>query len=86
MHLKNQHLHVLAGQKLGMKEVDEGGWLVTSMHLDLGYIDLEQRTLQTVDNPFDPRLSPTTQVRSVTHVSGTSRHLLSGMDLARHGR
>jgi hypothetical protein len=24
----------------------------------LGYIDLEQRTLQPVDNPFGPRLSP----------------------------
>ena len=25
---------------------------------DLGYIDLEQRTLQTIDNPFGTRLSP----------------------------
>ena len=25
---------------------------------DLGYIDLEQRTLQTIDNPFGPRLLP----------------------------
>jgi hypothetical protein len=24
----------------------------------LGYIDLEQRTLQTIDNPFGTRLSP----------------------------
>jgi transposase len=29
-----------------------------SSHYDLGYIDLEQRTLQTLDNPFGPRLSP----------------------------
>ena len=36
----------------------------------LGYIDLEQRTLQTIDNPFGTRLSPMSQVRSVTHVSG----------------
>ena len=28
------------------------------MHYDLGYIDLEQRTLQTIDNPFGTRLSP----------------------------
>ena len=28
------------------------------MHYDLEYIDLEQRTLQTLDNPFGPRLSP----------------------------
>jgi len=49
---------VLAGQKLGIKEVDDGIWLVSFMHYDLGYIDLEQKTLQTIDNPFGPRLLP----------------------------
>jgi hypothetical protein len=49
---------VLAGQRLGITEVDEGIWLVSFMAYDLGYIDLEQRTLQTLDNPFGPRLSP----------------------------
>jgi transposase InsO family protein len=49
---------VLAGQKLGIKEVDDGIWLVSFMHYDLGYIDLQQRTLQTIDNPFGTRLSP----------------------------
>ena len=48
---------VLAGQRLGIKEVDEGIWLVT-MHYDLRYFDLEQKTLQTLDNPFGTRLSP----------------------------
>ena len=50
---------VLAGQKLGIKEVDEGIWLVSFMDYDLGYFDLEQKTLQPLDNPFGPRLSPT---------------------------
>ena len=49
---------VLAGQTLGIKEVGDGIWLVSFMHYDLGYIDLEQRTLQPLDNPFGPRLSP----------------------------
>lgn len=49
---------VLAGQKLGIKEVDDGIWLVSFLRYDLGYIDLEQRTLQTIDNPFGTRLSP----------------------------
>jgi len=49
---------VLAGQKLGIKEVDDGIWLTSFMHYDLGYIDLEQKTLQTIDNPFGMRLSP----------------------------
>jgi len=44
--------------RYGIKEVDDGIWLVSFMHYDLGYIDLEQRTLQTIDNPFGTRLSP----------------------------
>jgi hypothetical protein len=59
MHRKKINIStVLAGQKLGIKEVDDGIWLVTFMHYDLGYIDLEQRTLQTIDNRFGTRLSP----------------------------
>jgi hypothetical protein len=61
---------VLAGQRLGIKEVDEGIWLVSFIDYDLGYIDLEQRTLQPLDNPSRPRLSPISQVRFVTYVSG----------------
>ena len=59
MHRKKINIStVLAGQRLGIKEVDDGIWLVSFMHYDLGYIDLEQKTLQTLDNPFGPRLSP----------------------------
>lgn len=59
MHRKKINIStVLAGQKLGLKKVDDGIWLVSFMHYDLGYIDLEQRTLQTIDNPFGSRLSP----------------------------
>ncbi len=59
MHRKKINIStVLAGQRLGVREVDEGIWLVSFMRYDLGYIDLEQKTLQTLDNPFGPRLSP----------------------------
>ncbi len=59
MHRKKINIStVLAGQRLGIKEVDDGIWLVSFIHYDLGYIDLEQRTLQTLDNPFGPRSSP----------------------------
>jgi len=44
--------------RLDLKEIDEGIWLVSFMHYDLRSIDLEQRTLQTIDNPFGTRLSP----------------------------
>ena len=64
---------VLAGQRLGIKEVDDGIWLLSFMHYDLGYIDLEQRTLQTIDNPFGTRLSPMSQGQTVTHLSGPDK-------------
>jgi transposase InsO family protein len=48
----------LAGQAIGIKEVDDGIWLVSFMEYDLGYIDLEEKTLQPLDNPFGPRVSP----------------------------
>jgi len=58
MHRKKINIStVLAGQKLGLKEVDDGIWLISFMHYDLGYIDLEQKTLQPIDNPFGTRLS-----------------------------
>jgi len=47
---------VLAGQKLGIKEVKEGVWLLSFMSHGLGHIGLEQKTLQTIDNPFGTRL------------------------------
>ncbi len=49
---------VLAGQRLGIKEVDESIWLVSIMSYDPGFVDQEQKTLQPLDNPFGPRLSP----------------------------
>lgn len=59
MHRKKINISTsLAGQRLGVKEVDEAIWLVSFMDYDLGYIDLEQKTLQPLDNPFGPRVSP----------------------------
>ena len=59
MHRKKINIStVMAGQRLGIKEVDDGIWLVSFMQHDLGYIDLEQKTLQTIDNPFGTRVSP----------------------------
>ena len=57
LHRKKINLSIVfSGQPLGIKEVDEGIWLVSFMHYDLGYFDLEQGTLQPLDNPFGPRL------------------------------
>jgi hypothetical protein len=79
MHRKRVNIStVLAGQRLGIKEVDDGIWIVSFMHYDLGFIDLEQKTLQPLDNPFGTRLSPMSQVRSVTYVSGPYTAIYGG--------
>jgi len=49
---------VFAGQTVGIKQTDERIWLISFMQYDLGYFDLEQKTLQPLDNPFGTRLSP----------------------------
>ncbi len=46
----------LAGQAVGVKEVDNGIWLVSFMNYDLGNIDLEEKTLQPLHNPFGPKV------------------------------
>lgn len=33
-------------------------WLVSFMDYDLGYIDLEEKTLQPLSNPFGPKVLP----------------------------
>ncbi len=48
----------LAGQAVGIKEVEDGIWLVSFMDYDLGYIDLEEKTLQPLPNPFGPKVLP----------------------------
>jgi hypothetical protein len=46
----------LAGQAVGIKEVDDGICLISFMNYDLGYIDLEEKTLQPLHNPFGPKV------------------------------
>ena len=55
--IENDVLGLLdAGQAVGVKEVDHGIWLVSFMDYDLGYIDLEEKTLQPLANPFGPKV------------------------------
>ena len=50
---------VFAGQAVGIKEVHDDIWLVIFMDYDLGYFDLETRVLEPLENPFGPKVSPT---------------------------
>src|SRR5690348_5598629 len=57
--------------RLSVSEVENGIWLVSFMSYDLGYIDLEEKTLQPVENPFGPRPQPT-PVPAESRSRGTS--------------
>jgi putative transposase len=49
---------VFAGQRVGVKQVDERIWLVSFMHYDLGYFDDETCRLEPIENPFGPVVLP----------------------------
>lgn len=46
----------LAGQDVGVKEVNEGIWLVSFMNYDLGYFDLESQKIEPLEYPFAPEM------------------------------
>ena len=63
MHRKKISIsYVLAGQRVGIKEVDDGIWIVSFMHYDLGFFDHETGRLEPVDNPFEPKVLPMSSV------------------------
>jgi hypothetical protein len=39
----------LVGQQVGLREIDDGRWLVTFMNLDLGYLDQRNRRFERKD-------------------------------------
>lgn len=53
---------VFAGQKVGLKETDDGIWLVSFMDYDLGYFDDEGLRLEPLKNPFGPKVLPMSPV------------------------
>ena len=44
------------GQVVGIKEVDDGLWLVTFMKYDLGFFDEKSKRFEPGFNPFAPNL------------------------------
>jgi putative transposase len=49
---------VFAGQKLGIREIEEKIWLVSFMQYDLGFFDQEAERVECADNPFEAKVSP----------------------------
>ena len=60
---KKIHLStVLAGQNVGIKQVDDRIWLVSFMHYDLGFFDEETCRLGSAENPFGAKVLPMSPV------------------------
>jgi len=55
---KSTFLNPSPDRPFGIRKVKEGIWLVRLVRYDLGYIDLKEKTLQPVDNPFRPPPRP----------------------------
>ena len=49
---------VFAGQNVGIREVTEHIWLVSFMHYDLGFFDLESGRVECAPNPFAAKVLP----------------------------
>jgi len=49
---------VFAGQKIGIKQVDDRLWLASFMTYDLGYFDEEACRLEPIADPFGPKVLP----------------------------
>jgi putative transposase len=50
--------HAFAGQNVGVTQVGERVWLVSSMPYDLGYFDDETIRVEPIDNPFGSKVLP----------------------------
>ena len=46
-----------AGQKVGVKQVEEKIWLVSFMRYDLGFFDHETCRIESAENPFSAKVS-----------------------------
>ena len=53
---------VFAGQAVGVKEVEDGIWLVSFMDYDLGFFDLDGKRFEPVENPFGVKVLPMSSV------------------------
>jgi hypothetical protein len=59
MHRMNMNIStVLASQRVGIEQGGDAIWLGAFMKYDPGHLDLEQRTLQPLDNPTGTRVLP----------------------------
>ena len=52
----------LAGQEVGIKEIEDGIWVVTFLDYDLGYFDRNNSRVEPVADPFNKKVLPMSPV------------------------
>ena len=60
--LKINLSQAFAGQKVGVKQVEEKIWLVSFMNYDLGFFDEECGRVECAENPFGAKVLPMSPV------------------------
>ena len=60
--LKINLSQAFAGQKVGVKQIEEKIWLVRFMQYDLGFFDHETCRIESAVNPFVAKVSPMSPV------------------------
>jgi hypothetical protein len=61
---------VFAGQTVGLREEDDGIWLVSFLDYDLGFFDEVEGRVEPGPNPFAAKVLTMSPVQTVNHVSG----------------
>lgn len=56
--LKVSVSHAFAGQEVGIKEVEDGIWVVSFLDYDLGYFDENNSRIEPVEDPFNKKVLP----------------------------
>ena len=56
--LKVNLSRAFAGQEVGIKEVEDGIWVVSFLDYDLGYFDKVAKRVEPVDDPFKIKVLP----------------------------
>jgi putative transposase len=65
---------VFAGQKVGIKEIEDKIWLVSFMKYDLGFFDHETGRVECAENPFGAKVLPMSPAPCVRVVVASFYH------------
>ncbi len=61
---------VFAGQTVGLREEDEGIWVVSFLDYDLGFFDQDEGRVEPAPNPFIAKVLTMSPEQTVNHVPG----------------